>query len=105
MNEIEINKVRFQRINDLRKLGGRMGFVNRSLAQFLLGVCRQRIDQLISQGRLESCGINGSRLLYLRSVVEFAKASRRQKRGKISLRTSSKGRCKVRRSDALQTIQ
>jgi hypothetical protein len=96
---------RLARIASFQQRGGKMGSVSPALAQWLLGVCRQRIEQLLSSGRLDSFGEGGFRLVPLRSVLEFAKASRKRKCKKVLLRRASKVPGKVRRPGVLQTTE
>jgi hypothetical protein len=85
MNGDDIMNERLRRIKDLKRLGGNLGVVTPSLAEWLLCVCRQRVYQLVESGRLESFGQGGFRLVPLRSVLEFAKGKRRRicKRGRL----------------------
>ncbi len=64
---------RLARIASFQQRGGKMGSVSPALAQWLLGVCRQRIQQLLSSGRLDSFGEGGFRLVPLRNVPNLPK--------------------------------
>ena len=70
---------RIERIAKWRKFNGGLGMVNQPMACFLFCVSRQRIDQLLSEGRLKSIGYEGFRLVPVRSLLELAKAGYRQK--------------------------
>jgi len=96
---------RLARIASFQQRGGKMGSVSPALAQWLLGVCRQRIEQLLSSGRLDSFGEGGFRLVLLRSVLEFAKASRKRKCKTVHLRAASKVSGRGRRPGVMQTTQ
>jgi hypothetical protein len=80
MNLEKKSNERLNRIRELRCLGGRLGLVSPSLVQWLLGICRQRVWLLISQGRLKSVGLNGFRLVLMSSVLEFSKDGQGRKR-------------------------
>jgi len=75
----ELYSERMRRILNWRRLNGSLGFVNRPMAAFLLSVSRQRLDVLLSQGRLKSVGHEGFRLLSVASLLEFSKVASKRK--------------------------
>ena len=77
MNPVEEHyRERMKRIGELQVR--KVGAVSPALAEFLLGVCRQRVQTLLQIGRLESFPAGGARLIPLKSIIDFAKSSRRR---------------------------
>jgi len=75
-------KTKFRKIWDtfqaLRALTAEKGtLVPSSLAAKILGVSRQRVDQLIQEGRLECHSVDGHNFISEASFVEFAKQERK----------------------------
>lgn len=65
----------FEELERVTKERGPM--IPQTLAGDFLGVSRQRVGQLMDQGRLVFHEINGERFLFLSSLMEFAKQERR----------------------------
>jgi hypothetical protein len=69
---------RLARIAEFQSDGGKLGAVSPALAQFLLGVGRTRIHELVKTGVLESFGTGGFRLVKLKSVMTYARRCARR---------------------------
>ena len=69
----KILQERLARVAEFQRAGGKLGAVSTALAQFLLGVGRTRIHQLVKTGVLESFGTGGFRLVKLKSVMKYAR--------------------------------
>ena len=50
--------------------------IPQTLAAELLGVSRQRVGQLMEEGRIESFLLNGTRFVFLKSFFEFCREER-----------------------------
>lgn len=53
----------------------------------LMGISRQRVDELIKDGRLRVHRVNDHRMLYCSDIVEYAKAERKSGRPSIPAET------------------
>jgi hypothetical protein len=76
----EILKQRLRRIDDLQKLGAGSGLVSPALAQFLLGVSRSRMRNMIADGRLRLFGKWGFVFVSISELLEYAKTSSAHRR-------------------------
>jgi hypothetical protein len=74
----KILQERLARVAEFQRAGGKLGAVSTSLAQFLLGVGRTRIHELVKAGVLESFGTGGFRLVKLESVLKYARRCARR---------------------------
>ena len=65
----KILQERLARIAEFQRAGGKLGAVSTALAQFLLGVGRTRIHQLVKAGVLESFGTGGILIDLVREAI------------------------------------
>lgn len=77
----EILKQRLRRIEDLQKLGAGSGLVSPALAQFLLGVSRSRVRNMIADGRLHLVRNWGFVFVSLSELLDYAKTASSHRRG------------------------
>ncbi len=51
--------------------------IPQTLAAEILGISRQRVGQLVEAQRIESCLLNGTRFVFLKSFVQFCQEEKR----------------------------
>ena len=89
MTSDDILNERLLRIDELTRLGGRLGAVSPSMVEVLLGVSRQRVWTLMREGYLRHSGWNGFVLVCLKDVVQFARASNKRTKKRRSGRLAT----------------
>ena len=80
---------RFQEIRELTEREGPLVPVR--MGSELMGVSRQRVDELIERGRLRVHGMNGHRMLFCADIIEYANAERKSGRPPLPVETMNGG--------------
>ncbi|HEY5296866.1 MAG TPA: hypothetical protein VIK59_02980 [Verrucomicrobiae bacterium] len=70
-----ISRARLQRLEQFRVVAGTLqtGLISPGMAEWILGVSRQRVYAMISSARLETRAIAGHRLILLSSLASYCR--------------------------------